>query len=532
MRSALPLAVRDQWDVDTWAIAQVESASAPALVSRGNGTLVAANALADVLIDQSTAIASVTALVQDTDRTGRTQVVRVRIQGKEDGASLRRFDLTLIPLPSGFVYVIAREVTLEANLTGALVASRELFRDLALCATDFSFETDHAGFFAWASPNGALGYSASELHGSHPRVLFGDCDGVEQFSTRCELEDAEIWCRTKSGEECCLALRIVPLVGGDGIWRGTRGVARDVTALRNLGRTVEESKRRDELIGAIVGAVRGQIEPRRMMLAAVEALAAATQSDHASLRPVCLDSFASIGAPPLAGGPELRATTTYQGKANGAVLLTRGADGQPFSEAERSLLDAVVPHLGVAIALVETLTAGGALPCVDAASGLLSSSGFFSDARSLMGEWARAGRACALIRFENCDSDVDACCAEQSPRGDFYRSLGRLLCDRTQSTGLATRCGPDAFALLLEGSTREDAVAAAEDVSRDVEALCAVFGLTRELHYSFCVAFAEAESGETAEELVLRCEGALKAAKCAGHNCISATEPTKKVMSC
>ena len=532
MRSALPIAVRDEWDVDAWAVAQVETASAPAFVARGDGTLVAANAFADVFVQQSTTIDTVRDLIEDTCRTGRTQVVRLTLRGKEDGAQLRRFDLTFMPLPSASVFVVAREVTIETNLIGALSASRELFRDLALCATDFSFETDAAGFFTWASPNGALGFSATDLHGSHPRTLFGDCEGIGKFSSRQPIVAEEIWCATKAGGDCCIALTVVPVSGADGQWRGARGVAREVTALRLHERNAENTKRRDELIGAIVGAVRGQIEPRRMMLAAAEALIAATQSHCATLRPSRLEVFASIGEAPAAGGPELGATTSYQGQTNGTISLMREADAPPYGEAERSLVDAVVPHIGVAIALVEALSPTAAQARTDTLTGLLNRASFFNDAKRRMGAWTRAGRSCALVQFDchNLNPDDDA--AGRASRDDFLSAVGRLLSEHDKSGALAARCGRDAFALLFEGTTAADAVAKAEGLCRDVEAIGAMSGLAVEVTSSFGVAFADADTGESLEDLYARCDGALAAAKREGCNCVAVAEPMQKVMPC
>jgi hypothetical protein len=248
-------------------------------------------------------------------------------------------------------------VTIETNLIGALTASRELFRDLVLCTTDFAFETDADGYFTWVSPSGALGFTATELHGSHPRAVFGDGDGVLKFCSSQPVEDEEISCAAKSGEGHCIVLTVMPVIGADGRVRGTRGGARDVTVLRCDERKAELGKRRDELIGAIVGAVRGQLEPRRMMLAAAEALLAATGSQCVTIRPARLEMFAKIGTVRESARHEIGVSTSYQGKTNGTLLLARNGDAPAYDETEKSLIDAVLPHLGVAIALTELLTA-------------------------------------------------------------------------------------------------------------------------------------------------------------------------------
>lgn len=361
MRSARPLA-RQDWDAEAWAIQQVETASAPALIARGNGTLVAANAFADPLIDGRGLVADLLPLIEDTSRADKTQVVRFALRGREAGAQTRRFDLTFVSLPSENVLIIAREVTIETNLIGALAASRELFRDLALCASDFAFETDAEGYFTWVSPNGGLGFTATELHGSHPRAVFGAGEGALRFSSQRLIEGEEISCSGKSGEEHRLALTVMPVIGPDGRLSGTRGGARDVTSLRQHERKADVGRRRDALIGAIVGAVRSQLEPRRMMMAAAEALLSATESHFAAIRPARLDVVATIGAARGEGKHEIEVGTSYQGKTNGTLSIARNGDAPAYGETERSLIDTIAPHLGVAIALAELLTAAGQGP--------------------------------------------------------------------------------------------------------------------------------------------------------------------------
>ena len=83
------------------------------------------------------------------------QVVRLTLRADDErfGALRPHLAASAISPCAG----VARDVSVETNLTEALIASRTLFRDLALCATDFAFETDADGIFTWVSPNGATG---------------------------------------------------------------------------------------------------------------------------------------------------------------------------------------------------------------------------------------------------------------------------------------------------------------------------------------------------------------------------------------
>jgi GAF domain-containing protein len=154
----------------------------------------------------------------------------------------------------------------------------------------------------------------------------------------------------------------MPVIDANGRVSGARGGARDVTALRRYEHEAEIATRRDELIGAVIGAMRGQIEPRRMMLAAAEALLAASDSGFVAIRPERLDVFAKIGETLDGVRHEIGFDTSYQGKTNGRLLVARNGDRPAYGETETSLIEAVLPHLGVAIALAELLTAAAKAP--------------------------------------------------------------------------------------------------------------------------------------------------------------------------
>ncbi len=532
MRSALPVAVREEWDGEAWAVAQVRSASAPALFVRGNGALLAANAGAEMLLEEGALTVPLRALIADTCLIDRSQVARLTRHGDEAGSSPRSFDLTLMPVPRANVLVVAREVTLEANLISALTTSRELFRDLAFCSTDFAFETDAMGFFAWVSPGGALGYSAAELHGALPRNAFNGAEGVEIFSSRQPVKDDEIRLTAKSGAEASISLTVVPVIDAHGKWCGARGVARDLTALRFHEREAAHVKRREELIGATVGAMRGQIEPRRMMMAAADALLAATESHCVTIRPKSLDLFARVGRPAIGNANELSAATSYQGRANGSVLLAREAGRPAYGAEEQALLDAVVPHLGIAIALAESLSASASQSCADPLTGLLNRNGFFGEAARRLGSLARAGQSGALLLVDcgNFKAITDA--YGQSAGDDLLQGVGRLLSKIRGAHDVAARLGGNEFALLVEEPVTDCALAKADRIRADVAALCRQLGFKSGVTPSLGLALIEPETGESLEDLVARAERALATAKREGGDRVAVAEPSKKVMPC
>lgn len=83
---------------------------------------------------------------------------------------IRRFyDVSLMPCMSSAkmgndVLVLARETTVDKSMMAALMRSRELYRDLLKCSSDFAWETDAEGCFEFISERGAVGYTAAELN--------------------------------------------------------------------------------------------------------------------------------------------------------------------------------------------------------------------------------------------------------------------------------------------------------------------------------------------------------------------------------
>ncbi len=93
----------------------------------------------------------------------------------------RQFDLTLLPAIGG-VLLLARDATLERNLIEALARSRQLFRDLVQCSSEFAWETTPDGRFGFVSPRGALGFAAAELAGRPSQEIAADAEGPWPFA--------------------------------------------------------------------------------------------------------------------------------------------------------------------------------------------------------------------------------------------------------------------------------------------------------------------------------------------------------------
>jgi len=181
---------------------------------------------------------------------------RIELPNPDGSSSLL---VTLLPVETGMerrVLLLARDVTLERNMAKALLDSRQRYKDLVSCSTDFAWETNAAGRFGFVSPRGALGYQAFELEGRSAREFRADpaefdggpLDGMLDqiasaertrsdiatwpFEAEATLDAIEVWLVRKDHTIGCYEVSSIPVAGPDGHWIGARGVCRDVTEAR------------------------------------------------------------------------------------------------------------------------------------------------------------------------------------------------------------------------------------------------------------------------------------------------------------
>jgi|GEM_PF-3024466 len=133
------------------------------------------------------------------------QATRAAAQGRVElthEEARRVFDLTAVPVASGRVVVLARDVSFETNMRAALIESRQRYKDLVDIASDFAWETGPDGRFAFVSGGGAMGYAAEALVGSRPADLLVDPEaaaGTLPFAATNVVTESEIWLRDAAG---------------------------------------------------------------------------------------------------------------------------------------------------------------------------------------------------------------------------------------------------------------------------------------------------------------------------------------------
>lgn len=197
-------------------------------------------------------------------RDGQARQERVDVPGLRGGTALQ---LTLVAHdePGGRqLLLLGRDATLERNLIQALMQSRQLFKDLVTCSTDFAWETKADGRFGFVSPRGALGYAARELEGRTARDFAAEntpltpMPAVWPFEAQAPLDSAEVFLQRKDGSIGCFEVACLPVHDAKGVWGGARGVARDVTearerveALRRAHKQLDKLASTDGLTGML-----------------------------------------------------------------------------------------------------------------------------------------------------------------------------------------------------------------------------------------------------------------------------------------
>lgn len=252
----------------------------PAVLFDGEGRILQANAAAEQLLQAlaENALPALAAAIDAAAASGQARQERVDLAGLRGGIALQ---VTLIPSTgeNGTVsrlLLLGRDTTLERNLIQALMQSRQLFKDLVTCSTDFAWETKPDGRLGFVSPRGALGFTARELEGTPAGNLLAEAGpetplpSMLPFEAEIPLDDVEVFLRRKDGSIGCFEVSCLPVRDTQGQWLGVRGVARDVTearervnALRRAHKQLNKLANTDGLTGLLNRrAFLGELEKR------------------------------------------------------------------------------------------------------------------------------------------------------------------------------------------------------------------------------------------------------------------------------
>ncbi|MBI3453621.1 MAG: GGDEF domain-containing protein [Rhodospirillales bacterium] len=545
---------------DPGALAAIVAAyPGPAAYLAGDGRIAVANAAAGPVLGKLAGIGGgLAGLVGEIAEGGSARAELVALPG---GAAPASIEIVFTPVAGG-VLALGRDVSLDANLRGALIESRQRYKDLVEISSDFTWETDAGGAFSFVSPRGALGWRATELLARPAASLLAeaapDSRAASPFVATRPVEQAEFWLRCADGRLACVALSAVPLYAKDGAWLGARGVGRDMTETRSRDAALAEARNRERLLAYIVRAIRDEVEPDAMLVAAATAASRALGADGCCIWRREADGFreiAAFGAPrpdgldaerrlivhaPPSGlaatsedspvewnGAMVRAIgafTRYRHAVNGAICLWRPAEREAWSAAESGLLADIAAQLGIAQAQIADHEALARLAHTDGLTGLLNRRSFVKQLERRLKHAGRTGRPGALV-YLDLDNFKPVNDRWGHQRGDeALRALADQLREGVRVGDLAARLGGDEFALWLEETDVAGAVVKARALL-ELKAILAPFSGDAAHPLGLSVGIAVSIGDEAAATLLARADEAMYLAKRSGKGNFAIVDP-------
>lgn len=168
-------------------------------------------------------------------------------------------------------------------LRGALLDSRQRWRDLVTMAADLAFETDAAGRFVFVNPDPALGWSTDLLLGQPADLLIAERNGFNPFHPTAELRGRRAWLKRGDGSAACLRFAVAPLCDPQGRVTGARGIGVDITSQDAREAQVAAALRRGEVLDHILSRIGQEVLAPNMMRAALDALMNALGAEGAAV---------------------------------------------------------------------------------------------------------------------------------------------------------------------------------------------------------------------------------------------------------
>lgn len=300
----------------------------PALLLGPDGHVVAANETAAplaILLKAPPQELAAAILAAKTGTAGRIAALELPAG---DGKT-QSLDLSLLPCAGaegGGALLLARDISLERALRGALIDSRQRFKDLIDAAADFTWEIDAAGAFAFVSGPAAMGYAPSDLIGRKPQdfALAEGADAVFAGSGQgiSGPGGAEIWMRGQDDRPLCLLVQGQAL-SPSGPFRGARGLARDITAQKARETELADARHRERLVVHLLRSLRRTIEPAAAIATALNTAIQAVGAEIGRVGRFTGDSLENLGGETTPADPILIQAAV---NAEEGVAITR--DGQ------------------------------------------------------------------------------------------------------------------------------------------------------------------------------------------------------------
>lgn len=511
-----------------------------ALLLGPNGQVLAANAAAEPLARSLAAPAGDLVSAIEAARHGTAgRLAAIEFAGA-DGKPLS-FDLSLLPCAGegGIgVLLLGRDISLERALRGALIDSRQRFKELIDAAADFTWEVDGEGAFAFVSGPLAIGFPPSELIGRKPQD-FAIAEGAElAFNGSGPHGGGEIWMRAAGGRPVCLLVQGQPLSASQslvagGPFRGARGLARDITAQKARESELAEARHRERLVVHLLRSLRRTIDPAEAIATALDTAIQAVGADLGRVARFGTDSaIEALGgdATPADSAliqaavqaPEGVALTQdghrlglaflchHDGRRIGLLILWRDAARGDWLADDLFLLGELAEQLAVLIEQLKGQEQLKHLSTTDALTGLLNRRGFETTLARVVERARHAHHGGALVyvdldnfkqvndRFGHAQGDAALIATADILRGQLRARdpIGRL--------------GGDEFVAWVEEIDRTEAVAKAVALQEAAKSLARFApGAEKPLGLSIGIAMLRPGDSDSLDALMARADEAM-----------------------
>lgn len=159
-------------------------------------------------------------------------------------------------------------------LQGALIDSRQRWRELIALAADFAFETDEWGRFTLITPDPALDWPAGTLVGQPAAALLaeGGIGVFDPFRVTAKVRLRQAWLKRGDGGIACLTFCAAPIQDATGRVTGSRGIGIDMTERDDVAAQAAAALRRSEVVDHILRRVAHEVLAARMIGAALDTL--------------------------------------------------------------------------------------------------------------------------------------------------------------------------------------------------------------------------------------------------------------------
>ncbi len=433
-----------------------------------------------------------------------------------------------------------------ALLQGALLDSRQRWRDFVTLASDMVFETNAGGALVFVSPEEVAGWPAASLLGQPGAALLAtEGDGFDPFAAGAPFRNRRAWLRRPDGSSACFSFAAAPMMAG-GACIGMRGVARDMTVQDAEDTAITAALRRGEVVEHILWQMRQEVLAPRMMQAVLEGLDAAlgaagtlvlnllvspgpdavlhrSGADGAALLAGLFDTLQAETLDPVIGvidgHPVLTCPSYTRFGERAGLCVWREAGAPAWTEEDAALASSVTAIMRVVLEH-EAIQRELALQArTDPLTGLLNRRSFMEEVTRRIDRLDREQVPGTLmyVDLDNFKALNDRCGHDV---GDEALVLtAAMLRNTVRPTDLVARLGGDEFVLWLDASDELTAAERAERLRLDAPVLLAAGlpPLAPALSTSIGIAARHPHLAESLEDIMRRADSAMYEVKRAGR---------------